>query len=85
MANNLEVAARQRTQLNGRAARLRSALELLHMVRPHDTAVILHLARFYMLYQMDLAKLVTVLTYIQKVCKNLIFTLTFDFILTSSK
>lgn len=67
MANNLEVASRQRTQLNGRAARLRSALEFIHMVRPHDTGAILHLARFYMLYQMDLSKLVDILTYIKKV------------------
>lgn len=67
MANNLEVASRQRTQLNGRAARLRSALELQHMIRPHDTGAILHLARFYMLYQMDLAKLVSILTCIKKV------------------
>ncbi|XP_058797547.1 F-box only protein 21-like isoform X2 [Phymastichus coffea] len=62
MANNLEVAGRQRTHLNGRAARLRSALELLYMVRPHDTGVILHLARFYMLYQMDLTQLDAELT-----------------------
>ncbi|XP_001601019.1 F-box only protein 21 [Nasonia vitripennis] len=65
MANNLEVASRQRTHLNGRAPRLRSALELLHMIRPHDTGAILHLARFYMLYQMDLSKLVSILTYIR--------------------
>lgn len=67
MAQNLEVAGRQRTHLNGRAARLRSALELLYMVRPHDTGVILHLARFYMLYQMDLTQLVDVLTYLKRV------------------
>lgn len=67
MANNLEVAGRQRTQLNGRASRLRSALELLHTVRPYDTNTILHLARFYMLHQMDLSDLVTTLTTIQKV------------------
>ncbi|XP_015606754.1 F-box only protein 21 [Cephus cinctus] len=66
MADNLEVAGRQRTQLNGRAARLRSALELLHMVRPHDTSTILHMARFYILHQMDLAELVTILNDIQK-------------------
>ncbi|KAK0090464.1 hypothetical protein PV325_000128 [Microctonus aethiopoides] len=61
MANNLEVAGRQRTQLNGRAARLRSALELIHLVRPYDTTAILHLARFYMHYQMDLNDLVQIL------------------------
>ncbi|XP_015124343.1 F-box only protein 21 isoform X1 [Diachasma alloeum] len=66
MANNLEVAGRQRTHLNGRAARLRSALELLHLVRPHDTSTILHLARFYILHQMDLMELVQVLKDIQK-------------------
>ena len=79
MANNLEVAARQCTYLNGRAARLRSALELMHMVRPFDNATILDLARFYMLHQMDLAKLVDVLNRIQEVCskkyKNFFFKL----------
>lgn len=67
MANNLEVAGRQRTQLNGRAARLRSALELIHLVRPYDTTAILHLARFYMHYQMDLNDLVQILITIQMV------------------
>ncbi|XP_069673301.1 F-box only protein 21-like isoform X2 [Periplaneta americana] len=57
MANNLEVAGRQRTQMNGRGARLRSALELLNLVNPSDMNCILHLARFYMLYNMDLADL----------------------------
>ncbi|XP_046622269.1 F-box only protein 21-like isoform X2 [Neodiprion virginianus] len=66
MANNLEVAGRQRTQLNNRAARLRSALELLHLVQPYDTSTILHLARFYMLHQMDLAGLVNTLNTIQR-------------------
>lgn len=66
MANNLEVAARQCRYLNGRASRLRSALELMHMVRPYDNATILDLARFYMLHQMDLAKLVDVLNRIQE-------------------
>ncbi|KAJ8684303.1 hypothetical protein QAD02_020095 [Eretmocerus hayati] len=66
LANNLEVASRQRTVLNGRATRLRSALELIHLVRPHDTGAILHLARFYMLHQMNLAKLVDILTQIKK-------------------
>lgn len=69
MANNLEVAGRQRTQLNNRAARLRSALELLHLVQPYDTSTILHLARFYMLHQMDLAGLVNTLHTIQRVRK----------------
>ena len=67
MANNLEVAGRQRTHLNGRASRLRSALELLQMVRPHDTGTILHLARFYMLHQMDLDKLIIMLTDLKRV------------------
>lgn len=61
MANNLEVAGRQRTHLNGRAARLRSALELLHMVKPRDTNTILHLARFYILHQMDVTELIKTL------------------------
>ncbi|XP_043281812.1 F-box only protein 21-like [Venturia canescens] len=61
MANNLEVAGRQRTQLYGRAARLRSALELLHLVKPRDTNTIIDLGRFYMLHQMDVTGLIETL------------------------
>lgn len=67
MASNLELAGRQRTHLNGRAARLRSALDLLHLVRPNDTGTILHLARFYILHQMDLTELVEILNNMHKV------------------
>ncbi|KAF7995108.1 hypothetical protein HCN44_004580 [Aphidius gifuensis] len=66
MANNLEIAGRQRTHLNGRAARLRSALDLLYLVRPYDPNTILHLARFYILHQMDLAELVVILRNMEK-------------------
>lgn len=69
MANNLETAGRQRTHLNGRAPRLRSALELIHLVRPYHTGAILLLGRFYMSYSMDVTKLIDVLTFIKKVCK----------------
>jgi F-box protein 21 len=65
LANNLEVAGRQRTQMNGRGARLRSALELLNLVNPTDMNCILHLARFYMLYNMDLSELMTTLVKLQ--------------------
>jgi hypothetical protein len=67
MANNLEVAGRQRTQMNGRSARLRSALELLNLVNPTDMNCILHLARFYMLYNMDLSELVSNIAKVQDV------------------
>lgn len=65
MANNLEVAGRQRTQMNGRGARLRSALELLNLVNPSDMNCILHLARFYMLYNMDLSDLMSSIVKLQ--------------------
>lgn len=67
MANNLEVAGRQRTQMNGRGARLRSALELLNLVNPSDMNCILHLARFYMLYNMDLSDLMSSIVKLQDV------------------
>jgi hypothetical protein len=67
MANNLEVAGRQRTQMNGRGARLRSALELLNLVNPSDMNCILHLARFYMLYNMDLSELMSSIVKLQDV------------------
>jgi hypothetical protein len=70
MANSLEVASRQRTQMNGRGARLRSALELLHLVNPSDMSCILHLARFYMLYNMDLSDLMATIVKVQDVREN---------------
>lgn len=70
MANNLEVAGRQRTQMSGRGARLRSALELLNLVNPTDMNCILHLARFYMLYNMDLAELMSTIVKLQDVRKE---------------
>jgi hypothetical protein len=69
MANNLEVAGRQRTQMNGRGARLRSALELLNLVNPTDMNCILHLARFYMLYNMDLSELISTIVKLEDVRK----------------
>lgn len=59
MVNNLEVGGRQRAQ--GREARLRSTLELLHLVNPSDMNCVFHLARFYMLHHMNLGDLVTAL------------------------
>jgi len=70
LANNLEVAGRQRTQMNGRGARLRSALELLNLVNPTDMNCILHLARFYMLYNMDLSELMSTIVKLQDVRKE---------------
>ncbi|XP_049786940.1 F-box only protein 21-like isoform X1 [Schistocerca cancellata] len=57
IANNLEVAGRQRTHSSCRRMRMRSNLELLHLVSPSDLSCILHLARYYMLYNMDLGDL----------------------------
>lgn len=65
MANNLEVAGRQRTHMNGRGARLRSALELLHMINPFNLNCLLQLARFYMLYNMDLKPLMKTINDLQ--------------------
>jgi hypothetical protein len=70
LANNLEVAGRQRTQMNGRGARLRSALELINLVNPTDMNCILHLARFYMLYNMDLSELMSAIVKLQDVRKE---------------
>lgn len=67
MANNLEVAGRQRTHMNGRGARLRSALELLHMINPFNLNCLLQLARFYMLYNMDLKPLMKTIESLQPV------------------
>ncbi|KAK9886099.1 hypothetical protein WA026_014888 [Henosepilachna vigintioctopunctata] len=53
MANNLEVSARQHTQVNGRVTRLRSSLELLKLVCPQDISALVSLARLYMLHSMD--------------------------------
>lgn len=58
MANNLEIAARQHTHLNGRTARLRSALELQYMIQPNDANTILQLGRIYISQFMDLSELV---------------------------
>ncbi|KAK2588852.1 hypothetical protein KPH14_001721 [Odynerus spinipes] len=66
MANNLEVATRQHIHPNGRAARFRSALELQNMVQPHDTNIIINLARFYLTHQMDSEELVKMTQNIQK-------------------
>lgn len=57
MANNLEVAGRQRTTVNGRTARLRSALELLNMVNPNNVNCIMQVARFYMQYNLNVSAL----------------------------
>lgn len=58
MANNLEIAARQHTHINGRTARLRSALELQYMIQPNDANTILQLGRIYISQFMDLSELV---------------------------
>lgn len=68
MANNLEIAARQHTHINGthRTARLRSALELRYMIQPNDTNTVLQLGRIYMSQHMDLTELVKILENMQK-------------------
>lgn len=66
MANNLELATRQHIHLNGRVARLRSALELQHMMQPHNLYIFLHLCRFYVSHHMDLEELVKMLQNIRK-------------------
>lgn len=67
MANNLEIAARQHTHINGRTTRLRSALELRYMIQPNDANTILQLGRIYVLQHMDLTELVKILENMQKV------------------
>ncbi|KAG8330288.1 F-box protein 21 [Homalodisca vitripennis] len=57
MANNLEIAGRQRTDMNGRSVRLRSALELILMVNPSNMYCLLQLARLYMQFNMDVSRL----------------------------
>lgn len=72
MANNLEVAGRQRAQqASGRRSRLRSTLELLNLVNPLDLTCVLHLARYYMLYDMDLCPLMDSIIRMQNVIMNL--------------
>lgn len=66
MANNLEIAARQHTHINGRNARLRSAVELRYMIQPNDENAILQLGRIYTLQQMDLTEFVKILENMQK-------------------
>ena len=61
MANNLQIATRQHTHLNDRTARLRSALELQHMVEPNNMNTIVQLSRIYILQEMDLTELVITL------------------------
>lgn len=67
MANNLEIAARQHTHINGRIARLRSALELQYMIQPNDANTILQLGRIYISQFMDLSELVKKLENIPEV------------------
>ncbi|XP_035717515.1 F-box only protein 21-like [Vespa mandarinia] len=57
MAYNLDIAARQHIHLNGRASRIRSALELNYMMQPYDKTTILNLGRFYMIHHMDISEL----------------------------
>lgn len=61
MANNLEVSARQHTQVNRRVTRLRSSLELIKLVSPQDISSLVSLARLYMLHSMDTRSLETFL------------------------
>lgn len=53
MANNLEVSCRQHTHPNGSITRLRSTLELLHLISPNDISAVVSLARIYMLHSID--------------------------------
>lgn len=61
MANNLEVSGRQHTHPNGRITRLRSSLELLQLVNPHDISARVSLARLYMLHNMDTKPMIALL------------------------
>ncbi|XP_075221049.1 F-box only protein 21-like [Lycorma delicatula] len=54
MAHNLEVANRQRTSMVGRNDRLKSVLELLHMLNPSELNSLLQLTRFYMYMNMEI-------------------------------
>lgn len=69
LANNLGVAGRQRSHVIGRSSRMRSFLELHYLVNPSDLNCIMHLARFYMLYSMDLSDLMPTIVKIQDVSK----------------
>lgn len=57
MAHNLEVANRQRTSMVGRNDRLKSVLELLHMLNPLDLNILLQLSRFYMYLNIEISGL----------------------------
>ncbi|KAI4488773.1 hypothetical protein M0802_011283 [Mischocyttarus mexicanus] len=57
LVSNLSVAARQHHELNGRTARIRSALELSYMMQPHDKTTFLDLSQFYERHHMDLSDL----------------------------
>lgn len=54
MAHNLEVANRQRTSMIGRSERLKSVLELLHMLNPLDVNCLIQLTRFYIFMNMEI-------------------------------
>ncbi|XP_076756126.1 F-box only protein 21 [Xylocopa sonorina] len=56
MVDNLKLAATQ--HINDRITRLRSTLELQHMIQPNDTKTILELAEIYTVQHIDLTELV---------------------------
>ncbi|XP_034947357.1 F-box only protein 21-like [Chelonus insularis] len=62
IANNLVIAARRITQLNGRTARFRSALELALLIDPNDIHKMYDLAQFYMQHQMSMNDILDILT-----------------------
>jgi hypothetical protein len=69
MAKCIEVACRQPSQVNGHS-QVCGTLEFLHLVNPSNMNYIWHLARFYMLYGMDVSDLLATTIKMQDVSKK---------------
>lgn len=61
MASNLEIAVRQRTHKSYRISKLRSTLELRHMMQPNDLDPFLKLSSLYLEQKMDSTELTEML------------------------
>ncbi|XP_031849665.1 F-box only protein 21 isoform X2 [Nomia melanderi] len=70
MASNLEIGVRQQTHMNWRISRLRSTLELRHMVQPNDPDPILKLGSLYVEQNIDLTELTDMLRTLQMDSKS---------------
>lgn len=67
IADSTVYIAKQHTRLNGRRPKLRSALELQHMLEPKDSSFLLHLAHFYVVNHMYPANFISKL---EELCKE---------------